>query len=225
MPVVVARWANGTFSVLQAPVGFSMTSLFWKLDEEADPTGATIFVLRAVDGWSHLTFDWKHEDYQKNESGEIDFIRLKPNSGVVESHSGKLKKVKWPRGIVRMAIRTAFGVDGEMKRAVRTMTSDEIKDFPAEPVETFSVKEVRAMDPFCGVYFSYNSDGTCHYVGESRDVTSRVVESREEIGARRIGVIKCEPHDRKRIEAFYIAVLNPPGNAISTHRMRRKDSP
>ena len=75
------------------------------------------------------------------------------------------------------------------------------------------------MDPFCGVYFSYNEDGSCHYVGESKNVTQRVTKSRDEIGGRRIGLVKCEPQDRKRIEAFYVAMLNPPGNAISTHRM------
>lgn len=220
MPVVVARWPNGTFSVLQAPVGFSMSSLFWRLDEEANPTDATLFVLRPEAGWSHLTFNWKPEDYQKNEAGDIEFIRLKWNAGVIGANSGKLRKMKWPVGIVRAACRSAFGIDGEMKAAIRVLSADDLKDLPAEPSETFTVKELRSMDPFCGVYFAYNSDGTCHYVGESRDVTSRVSESREEIGDRRIGVVRCEPHDRKRIEAFYIAVLDPPGNSISTHRMK-----
>lgn len=98
-----------------------------------------------------------------------------------------------------------------------------VAEFPEEPVKTFSVAEVRDMSPFCGVYFAYNSDGSCHYIGESTDVTSRVVGSRQEIGERRIGFIKCEPHERKRIEAYFVALFDPPGNACSTHRMRAAD--
>lgn len=95
-----------------------------------------------------------------------------------------------------------------------------VVEFPEEPVKTFSVAEVRGMSPFCGVYFAYNSDGSCHYIGESKDVTSRVAGSRQEIGERRIGFVKCEPHERKRIEAYFVALFDPPGNACSTHRMK-----
>lgn len=72
------------------------------------------------------------------------------------------------------------------------------------------------MESFCGVYFSFDADGSCHYVGESVDVTTRVSRSRSEIGDMVIGLIKCERHERKRIEAYFIGLLDPPGNSQST---------
>lgn len=169
----------------------------------------------------HAITDWNCEDFvERQADGEERCIKFKASPGRLDSHSGRLKKLKWPRGIVRQAYRAAFGKSrDDRQECLRTVSADELKSFPAEPSETFSVDQVRAMSEFCGVYFAYNSDGSCHYVGESKDVTSRVTASRQEIGGRRIGVIKCEPHERKRIEAYFVAMLDPPGNAISTHRM------
>lgn len=225
MPIVIAKWPNGTFSVVLMQSGFSMADLFWKLDEEADPQGATPYLLRRdKDGEAHATFDWDSDDILERKSGEEKFIKLGPETGRLDTCSGRLKKLKWPRGIVRTAYRAAFGQQrGDRKESLRTISSDELKDFPAEPSETFSVEDVRAMSPFCGVYFAYNADGSCHYIGESKNVPSRVSGSREEIDDRRIGVVKCEPHERKRIEAYFVAMLDPPGNAISTHRVRAAD--
>lgn len=221
MPVVIARWPNGTFSIVMMQSGFSMVDLFWTLDDEANPNESVVYLLKSKNGVAHATFDWDEKDYLFRQDGEPRAVRLGPSAGRIGSHSGRLKKLKWPRGIVRLAYRSAFGAQrADVRRNLREMSSDEIKDFPAEPSETFSVEEVRAMPPFCGVYLAYNEDGSCHYVGESSNVTSRVVSSRKEIDSRRIGVIRCEPHDRKRIEAYFTAMLDPPGNAISTHRMK-----
>lgn len=74
------------------------------------------------------------------------------------------------------------------------------------------------MPSFSGVYLAYGDDGVCHYVGESRDVTGRVGESRPEIAGRRLAVIPCAPSERKRIECYYIGLLDPPGNSQSTRR-------
>ena len=221
MPVVLAKWPNGTFSIVVMPSGFSMVDLFWALDEEANPTEAVAYLLKTKDGVAHAMFDWNERDYLERQAGQPPAVRLGLNSGRVEAHSGRMKKLNWPRGIVRQAYRSAFGDQrADQRKELREMSSDEIKAFPAEPSETFTVEEVRAMPPFCGVYLAYNEDGSCHYVGESRNVASRVSSSREEIGNRRIGVIQCEPHERKRIEAYFAAMLDSPGNAISTHRMK-----
>lgn len=215
MPVVIARWSNGTFSVLRMPVGFSMSSLYWELDTEANPLDAQLYLLKTDDdGWSHMTFDWGARSPQVGE--------LSAAAGELDTHAGKLRNLKWPRGIVRQAYRVAFAEDKRRSANAMKLSSDELEDFPAEPSETFSVVEVRAMEPFCGVYFAYNADGSCHYVGESENVPCRVTKSRTEISERRIGIIKCAPHERKLIEAFFVAVLDPPGNAISTHRMKSK---
>lgn len=99
------------------------------------------------------------------------------------------------------------------------MSAAEIPSFPAPPSQTFTVDEVNRMPLFCGVYFAYDDDGSVYYVGESERVPKRVRKTRPEIGDRRIGVIRCEKHERKRIEAYFVAMLNPPGNGASTHRM------
>jgi hypothetical protein len=222
MPVVLARWPNATFSVVLMPKGFSMVDLYWTLDEEADPQFAVAYLLGSKNGESaHATFDWNEGDFLESHQDGIQAVRLGPASGTLDSHSGRLKELKWPRGIVRLAYRSlSRSAPVDKPQTIREMSSDEIASFPAEPCETFSVAEVRKMPPFCGVYLAYNEDGSCHYVGESKNVTSRVVRSREEIGDRRIGVVRCELHDRKRIEAYFTAMLDPPGNGISTHRMK-----
>jgi hypothetical protein len=205
-----------------------MTALFWELDTEGNPHDAQLWMLKSSrDGWAHMTFDWGNDaGFVTDESDELTVIKVGPHFGELDTHAGKLRQLKWPRGVTRQAHRVAFGDKSELHRRteVSRLSADEIKSFPAEPCETFSVDEVRAMAPFCGVYFAYNDDGACHYVGESRNVASRVSKCRGEIGDRRIGVIKCEPHERKRIEAFYVAMLDPPGNAISTHRMLLSES-
>lgn len=220
MPVVIAVWPNNTFSVVQVPSDFSMTNLFWQLDSEADPLDAKLFLLKPSSGWSHATFDWEEGDRTDYEGDDCHYMRIKIGSGRLDSNEGTLKRIKWPHNIVRLAYRAAFGRCASEKHCTSKMTADEISSLPAEPTETYTVDDVRSMDSFCGVYFAFNEDGSCHYVGESSDVTKRVTKSRSEIGNRRIGIIKCEPHERRRIEAYFVAMLDPPGNAISTHRMR-----
>jgi hypothetical protein len=220
MPVVIAVWPNNTFSVLQVPVEFSMTSLFWQLDSEANPMDAKLYLLKSRAGWSHATFDWEEGDRTDYQGDHGDYMKIKMGSGRLESNEGILKRIKWPHNIVRLAYRSAFGRCDSEKPCTTKMTADEISSMPAEPTETYTVDDVRSMDSFCGVYFAFNEDGSCHYVGESSDVTKRVTKSRTEIGTRRIGIIKCDPHERRRIEAYFVAMLDPPGNAISTHRMK-----
>jgi hypothetical protein len=80
------------------------------------------------------------------------------------------------------------------------------------------------MEPFSGVYVAWNDDGTAHYVGESMNVPSRVQSSRPEISDRLVGVLKCDENDRLRIEALFIGLLNPAGNAQSTARAAARNS-
>lgn len=218
MPVVIAVWPNNTISVLKVPSGFSATYLFSVLDEEACPTDAQIYVTRSDDqGVLHV--GWSYElDYGAPVSPQSHGLRI-------DCFSGRAKKWKWPPTVVRDYYRclqkSVRRRDAE--RNARTMTSEELKDFPAAPAPDFTVDEIRAMDPFCGVYFAFDKDGTCHYVGESRNVTSRVSKSRPEISDRMIGVIKCENHERKRIESYFIGLLDPPGNSQSTASQFRKE--
>lgn len=218
MPVVIAVWPNSTISVMQVSPGFAMADLFDQIDKEANPFDAKLYLMKPNDGWSHLTFNWKRE---RSDDPNDTRIIVKKNSGKVGSIDGKLTKIKFPPNIYRMWARRHLG-EKTISEIPTTMTADEIAEMPAEPTETYEVDELRRMKPFCGVYLAFNSDGSCHYVGESLDVTKRVSKGREEIGARRIGVVKCEEHERKRIEAYFIAMLDPPGNACSTHRMKSR---
>lgn len=224
MPVVIAVWPNNTFSILQVPVGFSMTNLFWQLDTEANPLDATLFILKPSSGWSHATFDWAEGDRTDYEGQDRDYMKIKMGSGRLDSNEGSLRRLKWPHNIQRLAYRSAFGRCDAEKLCLRHMTAAEICLMPAEPTDTYAVDDVRSMDSFCGVYFAFNEDGSCHYVGESLDVTKRITSSRSEIGNRRIGIIRCEPHERRRIEAYFVAMLDPPGNGASSHRMKEKEA-
>jgi len=93
---------------------------------------------------------------------------------------------------------------------------------PPVPEKRWTIADVRKMPSFHGVYLAFNDDGSVHYVGESVDVTSRVSESRKELYGRKLAVIECDKHARKRVECYYIGLLDPPGNSQSTRRGRVK---
>lgn len=228
MPLVIAVWPNNSISMIQCPTYFTMTELFWAVDEEGDPSLAKLYLIKPESGWSHATFDFTRcSDQPEFQSG---VIRVIADSGKVRVNSGKRKRLRWPANIIRDAWRymgfksdaweTLWQAQPEDGGAeIQTMSAAQILEMPAEPVNLYSVKEVRAMPKFCGVYLAFNEDGSCHYVGESEDVPDRVRSGRKEIGSRKIGFVRCEPHERRRIEAYFVAMLDPPGNGISTHRM------
>jgi hypothetical protein len=213
MPIVVAVWPNNTISIAKMPVGFSAVSLFDCLDQVGDPLIADCYVLSADEGELFANFDWL------DATNEVASPKSKNLS--LEVHQGKKRKFKWPRTVWRDWFRCVQKGTRDNSRLSleHRMTADELAHLPSAPTVTYTVSEVRSMPSFAGVYFAFNSDGSCHYVGEAIDVTDRVTRSRPEIGERRIGFIKCEPHERKRIECYYIAILDPPGNAQSTARM------
>ena len=220
MPLVVAVWPNNTISVIKMPNGFSMVDLFNEIDAEANPVDAKCYLVAPSWDGLYVTFDW--DRLEKNENA----VAPKSRGLRVECLYGRKKRLHWPPGIARMWLRSLASQNTRAKEVapIGTMSSADIASLPAEPQETFTVDEVRAMDDFPGVYFAYNQDGSCHYVGESEAVPRRVSKSRPEIGSRRIGVIKVEKHARKRVEAYFVAMLDPPGNKISTHAMRSKES-
>ena len=214
MPLVIAVWPNNTISIVKMPPGFTAVSLFNELDQIADPNLATCYVVRPDDYGLCVNFDWPvaSDEQAGPESSGLE----------LEAHQGKVRRFHWPKSVWRDWLRELDASSRRQKRQVDAtrLSADEISEFPAAPTTTFTVAEVRKMDSFSGVYFAFDPDGTCHYVGEAKDVTSRVSKSRPEIGDRVIGVIRCDPHERKRIESYFIGVLNPPGNSQSTERMR-----
>ena len=197
-----------------------MVDLFNEIDAEANPLDAKCYLVSPGGDGLYVTFDWARFD--KNE----DTVAPKSRGMRVACLYGRRKLLRWPPGIARMWLRSLASEKDRAEEVapIRTMSSDDLASLPAEPQETFTVDQVRAMDEFPGVYFAYNEDGSCHYVGESEAVPRRVSKSRPEIGSRRIGVIKVEKHARKRVEAYFVAMLDPPGNKISTHAMRSKEA-
>jgi hypothetical protein len=219
MPLVIAVWPNNTISVLRVRRGFTMLDLFASIDIEASPLDATCYQVADDEDGMHITFDWEHLD---------DGAHVTPESAGVAIGKlfGKIRKLPWPDDILKQWMRHlshSVRRQDHMERA-RFLFADDIPKFPCAPPPTHTVSDVRRMNPFCGVYFAFNQDGTCHYVGESEDVTKRVSKSRAVIGDRMIGLIECRPHERKRIEAYFVAVLDPPGNGASSHRMREKEA-
>jgi hypothetical protein len=214
MPLVIAVWPNNTISIVKMEPGFEAVSLFCELDQIADPQDATCYVVRPDKDGLCVNFDWPHPSDET--------VGPKSTGLRLELHQGKVRKFSWPETVCRDYIRSMATAARKLGRQVTaaTMSVDEIGQFPAAPTEMFTVAEVRGMESFSGVYFAFNVDGSCHYVGEAKDVTSRVSKSRPEIGDRTIGLIRCEPHERKRIESYFIGILDPPGNCQSTHRMR-----
>lgn len=217
MPLVIAVWPNNTISVLRMWSSFSMVDLFHELDAEADPIDATCYRVGEDDDGLHITFDWKFDS-----PGEP----VMPQSKAVGigKISGRIKKLPWPKDIKKQWWREmdASARRANARSAYSYLSSEEIPKFPSPPPPSHTADEVRAMPAFCGVYLAYNADGTCYYVGESENVTQRVSKSRPEIGERMLGLVRCEKSERKRIENYFCALLDPPGNAMSTHRMSQR---
>jgi hypothetical protein len=217
MPLIVAVWPNNTLSIVRMEKGFSMVDLYDQLDSEACPLDAACYLIGSRWDGLHATFDWH---------GDRDGLPAGPDSPALQLGliAGRKRRLFWPPGIARMWARSLASrvVRAGERSPIGKMTAAEMATKPSEPTETYTVEEVRAMAPFAGVYFAFNDDGSCHYVGESENVPSRVTKGRPEIGARRIGLIETPKNERKLIEAYFVSMLNPAGNAISTHRMAGK---
>ena len=214
MAIVIAVWPNNTISVIRMWRGFTMLDLFTQIDHESNPFDATCYQVGGDEDGMHITFDWIGLDDGSD-------VNPKSNQVGIGKLFGKIKKLTWPEDIQKQWFRQ---LERDIRRedashAFRFLSADEIPRMPSPPPPLHTVQEVRSMDAFCGVYLSYDPDGSCYYVGESKKVSERVSKSRPEIGDRRIGLVRCAKHERKRIEAYFIALLDPPGNAISTHRM------
>ena len=219
MATVVAVWPNNTISIVRLRSGFTMVDLFSVIDVEASPIDAKCYQIAEDEDGLHVTFDWKHLDDGSTvtpESPEVCIGKL----------FGKIRHIPWPDDIVKQYMRQLSASARKQDRidSARFLLAEEIPKFPAVPQPTHTADMVRRMNPFCGVYLSFDDHGACHYVGESEDVTKRVAKSRPEIANRMIGLVQCMPHDRKRIEAYFVAILDPPGNAASTHRMKAKEA-
>ena len=89
--------------------------------------------------------------------------------------------------------------------------------FPPPPPPEFPSSDA-AKAPRCpGVYFIYEGDEIV-YVGESICVGDRLANHPHATHFRLASVITCEKIQRKRLESFYIGLINPRLNRESTSR-------
>ncbi len=241
MPTIVAVWPNNSTSVVVMEAGWKPIDLFYELDHIGDPLSAKVWVLKRCRGEAvHVTTDWVQTTKPQPNmdlSGTHDAAdardRVGPKSvGVrfsIAGDSGSAKRFRWPVNILRQFLFASWKDRVHHKPGVaEAILSAEcgkmLAEIPPPPPPMHLAKDINKMDPFAGVYVSWNEDGTAHYVGESINVPSRVQASRPEIGERMIGVIQCDKNERLRIEALYIGLLNPAGNSQSLERAAARDS-
>jgi hypothetical protein len=91
------------------------------------------------------------------------------------------------------------------------------QEFPSPPVPSVPIHETGRIPACSGVYFAYVLNGTgwqCVYVGESKLMRSRLM-ARPELAGCTLGFLPCDASERKRLECFFIAILNPRLNCQS----------
>lgn len=109
-----------------------------------------------------------------------------------------------------------IGMVGLMRARERYRNFDIYRMRDAVPIE-----DAQSLPPQAGVYVAW---GDCRlndkpepvYVGESKGIRKRLAD-RPELCGTRIVAHYCKPEDRKCLEAFLIAVLDPPLNGASSY--------
>jgi hypothetical protein len=73
-----------------------------------------------------------------------------------------------------------------------------------------------------GVYFLYQ-DSHCVYVGEAASLRNRLKTHEHIKRCNKIGFMLCDPYQRKRIETYYIGLIDPPLNKTQRVFERREN--
>lgn len=89
--------------------------------------------------------------------------------------------------------------------------------FPPPPGPELGCREAIKAPVSAGVYFIHEA-GSIVYVGESIRLRDRLQGHEHLTDGRMVSVIECDALQRRRLEAFYIGVLNPPLNRESSDR-------
>lgn len=90
-----------------------------------------------------------------------------------------------------------------------------IASFFPPPPPALSVQDAILILPNqAGVYFLYQSSH-CVYVGEALSLRDRLKKHEHIKKADGIGFMLCDPYQRKRIESYYIGLIDPPLNKTS----------
>lgn len=100
------------------------------------------------------------------------------------------------------------------------MTASELYEaakyfFPPPPSPRLSCSCLDLLPNRPGVYFFWEG-GFVIYVGESVNLKKRLCGHEHKSDTRRVSFIECDKSQRRRLEAFYIGVLDPVLNSEST---------
>ena len=214
MTAFIAFWADSSISVLSYPSGYDNETyeawLFDDLDQEADPLDARVY--RLPPGY-HLQTDLF---LGRNKSDAVD----RPMLAMTSFHSdGKRpKRMQWSPDApfkrwnrIRMEQRKR-AAEQAAEASIASYFSDD-GAYPPVPAACFTIEEVRAMDPFSGVYIAiHQTTGNVQYVGKSKDVTKRVSASRKELLGCKIALIQMPEQEIHFAELHYIAQCRPTAN-------------
>lgn len=214
MPAFIAYWPDSSISVLSYPGGSDDSTyeswLFEDLDQERDPLEAKVYKL--PQGYHLQTEVWigknkktgKHRACLSVTGFHCDDKRPKRMAW-----SPDISFRRWNR--IRMQQRKA-AAEKAAESSIASYCSDD-SSYPPVPAACFTIEEVRAMQPFSGIYIAiHEHTGAVQYVGKSRDVTKRVSSSRKELADCRIAVVRMAPEDIHFAELHYIAKCRPYAN-------------
>lgn len=224
MTAFIAFWPDSTISILSYPSGYEEETyeswLFDDLDAECDPLDAKVYKLPP--GYHVQTEAWIGEHKKTGESKAL--------ISVTSFHlDGKRpRRLEWSPDAqfkrlnrVRMQQRRKAAEQASLDAVQIHQPSDSA--YPPVPAAVFTVDEVRAMEPFAGIYVAVNeTTGAVQYVGKSKNVTGRVSGSRPELRDCRIGIVKMAESDIHFAELHYIAKCRPTHNQEG--RASRKDA-
>lgn len=90
--------------------------------------------------------------------------------------------------------------------------------FPPPPMPSAGMETAQNIPSASGVYFVWENKQVV-YVGESVDLRRRLAAGHEHFkGDRKVSFVVCDTRQRRRLEAFYIGLLDPSLNKESTAR-------
>ena len=95
-----------------------------------------------------------------------------------------------------------------------------VSKLPMPPNPEVPLSNIRSITSSPGVYVAWaklSGKWRCVYVGESRNLRARL-SKRPELEGTTLGIHYCDRRDRKIVECFFIALLNPRMNGQSTTR-------
>jgi hypothetical protein len=110
------------------------------------------------------------------------------------------------------------------QQSERILYSIERKGVPL-PTEFVPIYDLRILCDGPGVYIALAGTPEvprCIYVGQAKNIRTRLRPGRSEFeGVEWMAIVRCQPHELLRVEAFYVGMLNPENNAAGEEYQKR----